>query len=342
MRLYLFSLFAFAFLVLSACGDEQAEPVNEVVRTNVRVKVVQPDVFANYLTTIGTVEAENDVPLIAEEGGTLTHIKTRKGSFARRGQAIALLDNPILQAQLRQARAAYLADSLSYVQQLELLDVNGISEVALKQAEYRRDMSFANYELLLQRVAKLRIKAPISGLLDNRNYDLGTYVAPMSVFGHLVDTRSVKIKVELPERYIRRISDENPVVVTFDAFPGDTIDAEIRFVGRVVSAQSRTFPIELVIANDEGRLQPNMVANVTVRLYQVENRLVIPKDAIVDQGTRQIAFVKKGDYALARELEIEDIYRYNALLHSGLRFGDTLIVEGNRDLVDSTFVRVFN
>ena len=340
-RILSIALALLIFSMISSCGGEaETNNNNLVVRTNVKVSVIETSGFSNYLETIGIVLPLNDVPIFAEEGGTLVKIVRKKGSFVQKGRIIAVLQNKILASQLAQGRAAYLSDSLNYEQQKELVKVNGISNVALKQSEYRRDMSKANYELLQTRYSKLWIKAPISGLLDQRYFDYGVYVPPMSKYGHLVDMRKVKIKVDMPERYAGLITINSPVKITFDAFKDFNHDGKANFVGNVIENKSRTFPVEILLDNADGHMKSNMVANVNVQLFTYEDRIVIPKDAIVDQGEKQFAYLHSGGYALEREVIIEDVYRDKALISHGLQVGDSLIVTGNRDLVDSTYIRI--
>lgn len=328
-------------LSLVSCGEKDTENKSEEkVRTNVEISVLKPENFSNYLETIGIVYPQNDIPLIAEESGKVLQIVLEKGQSVEKGQLIAVLENKVLQAQMRQTKAAYSSDSLNYEQQKELKKVNGISDVALKQAEYRRDMSRANYSLLKTRYAKLWIKAPISGILDQLFFDRGAYVPPMSRFGHLVDINKIKVTVDMPERYAGKINKKNRVEISFGAYNDELFDGKISFVGNVVEPKSRTFPIEIFIDNSNKKLKPNMLANVLVQLYEYSGKVVIPKDAVIDEGENLLAFVKQGGVARERRIEIEDVYRDKALISQGLSFNDSLIVLGNRDLVDSTAIRV--
>ena len=265
-----------------------------------------------------------------------------KGQKVRKGQTIAILSNKILSAQFKQARAMYSSDSLSYVQQKELESVNGISKVALEQARFKMEASNANMELLKAREAKLRIKAFIGGLLDARSFDLGAYIPAMSKFGHIVDVSSVKVKIDMTERYAGMIDRNKTVQVTFDAYPGLTLDGKIKYIGSVLDPKSRTFPIEVHIDNWDERLKPNMMANVHILLYRKQNEIVIPKDAIIDEGNTQAVFLKEGDIAIKRTVRIADVYQEDAMISEGLVAGDILIIAGNRDLVDSSRVRIIN
>ena len=326
---------------LISCSEEavsKEEPV--VIATNIETMPVKLSNFDRYLETIGVIIPRKDVPVIAEEGGRLQRILIDKGQKVRKGQIIAVLSNRVLRAQLKQASAMYSSDSLSYVQQKELESVNGISKVALEQARFKMEASNANMELLQARVAKLRVKAFIGGLLDTRSFDIGAYIAPMSPFGHIVDVSSVKVKIDMAERYAGLIDRNKMVQVTFDAFPGLVLEGKIEYVGSIIDLKNRTFPIEVQMDNRDGRMKPNMMVNVHILLYSKKNEIVIPKDAIIDAGNRQSVFLHEGEFAIKREVQIGDVYREDALISEGLIAGEKLIIGGNRDLVDSTRVRV--
>jgi len=328
---------------LFSCSEEavsKEEPV--VIATNIETMTVEPADFDRYMETIGVIIPAKDVPVIAEESGRLQRILVDKGQKVRKGQTIAILSNRVLSAQLKQAKAMYSSDSLSYVQQKELESVNGISKVALEQARFKMEASNANMELLQARVAKLRIKAFIGGLLDARSFDSGAYIPAMSNFGHIVDVTSVKVKIDMAERYAGLIDRDKAVQVTFDAYPGLIIDGKIKYIGSIIDPKSRTFPIEVYMDNRDERMKPNMMVNVHILLYRKQNEIVIPKDAIIDEGNFQAVFLQEGDLAIKRTVLIGDVYKENALISEGLKAGDILIITGNRDLVDSSRVRVID
>jgi membrane fusion protein (multidrug efflux system) len=116
-----------AVLLAGCAGGEKTLP--QKPKTNIKVAVLEPNGFANYTQIIGIVEPLYDVPVIAEESGTLTSIRIDKGEYVRKGQTIAVLTSEVLTAQLHQAHAAYASDSLNYAQQAQLQEVRGISEV---------------------------------------------------------------------------------------------------------------------------------------------------------------------------------------------------------------------
>ncbi len=328
-------------LLLLSCGKDKNKAVSAgPVATNVEAVEITPSDFERYLETIGIILARTDVSVIAEEGGTLVKIYVDKGTRVKKGTPLAELKNSVLMAQLEQAKARYSSDSLTYKHQSSLVSVNGIADVTLKQAKYRMELSFANLKLMRARAAKLLLKAPITGLLDQRYFDLGGYVPPMSKYGHMVNLDKVKIKIDIAERYSGNIDPDSEVRVTFDALPELEFKGKIGFIGSVVDPKSRTFPLEVVLDNRRRLLKPNMLANVKVLLFHKTNQLVVPRDAILDEGKKQFVFIKKGPLALRKYVSIKDVYLDKAWLSGGLNFGDSLIVSGQRDLVDSSYVKL--
>ena len=133
-----------AGLLLLSCAEKEKDKVSEnTIATNVEVIEVEPSVFERYVETIGIIVPYQNVAVIAEEGGTLTKIFVDKGRNVRKDEPLAVLTNHILRAQLEQAKARYASDSLTYAHQKQLVSVNGIADVTLKQAKYRMQLSLA-------------------------------------------------------------------------------------------------------------------------------------------------------------------------------------------------------
>ena len=110
--------------------------------------------------------------------------------------------------------------------------------------------------------------------------------------------------------------------VTTDAWPGQKRAGPIVLIDPFMTEQTRTVKARIALANPDGRLKPGMFVNVDVDVTPGEG-LLVPADAIVDSGTRQIVFVAQGQgHFEPRDVTVGARTGEHALIVAGLHEHD--------------------
>lgn len=337
----------FAALALGAagagCGNSEArEPGagagDEYVRVvNVEALRVQPAEFNEVIRVVGAVEARNDVVVSAEEGGTLERFRVEKGAAVRRGQPIAEIDDRVLRAQVAEAEAGAKLAAERFERQRRLWEDEKIgSEMTYLQAKYEAEIAAARLENLRTRLERTVIRAPISGVLDDRYVEAGEQVAPGSRVARVVDLASLKVSGGVPERFAGSVDAGDSARVTLDVFPGQSFAGVVSFAGSVVDKQSRTFPVEVEFRSLGGRVKPQMIATVELPGRRLEGALVLPQDAILRTESGYQVYVAEesqaGLVAAARDVRLGPSYRNRTVILEGLEAGELVIVRGQHQV----------
>ncbi|MCB0268502.1 MAG: efflux RND transporter periplasmic adaptor subunit [Calditrichia bacterium] len=333
-------------VVLNSCsGEGEASEAGastiSAKTTPVKVMKLAPASFANYLQITGTVEARNHVKIMVEEGGTLLKVLKDKGSYAKAGETLAVLENNIIKAQYEQAEAALRQAELDHKSKNVLYEKRAISENEYLNAAYTMQSAQAAYNLAKARYDKLFIKAPLNGLVNDRYYDLGAYANPMSPMFEFIDNEVMRVRAGVAERFMSDIKVGTPVEVSFDAYPEMKIDAKVTFVSRSIEANNRTFTVEVTMQNKERKLAPAMIANLRILRESHENQIVVPLDALVESEKGWYVFVKDGAVAKRVAVQQEAINQNNVMVN-GLKSGQQLIYVGHRELTDGDSIEVIN
>jgi Cu(I)/Ag(I) efflux system membrane fusion protein/cobalt-zinc-cadmium efflux system membrane fusion protein len=112
------------------------------------------------------------------------------------------------------------------------------------------------------------------------------------------------------------------VEVTAAAWPGQRFEGRIEQVYPYITEPSRTVKVRVSLANRDGRLKPGMLVAIGVASKQAEG-LLIPADAIVDSGARQVVFVAQGQgYFEPRDVQTGARSNGQAIVLAGLNEGD--------------------
>jgi RND family efflux transporter MFP subunit len=333
----------------AACGSGEAsgsEGEGEAAGTGAYVKVVNVETramevadFTTYVRLTGVVEAYKDVVVSSQESGVIERFIVEKGSRVRAGQAIAKIDDEILAAQVDEARAATSLARERYERQRQLWEDEGIgSEIAFLQTKYEAESAEARLAFLQARLDRHTIASPISGVLDDRYVDAGEIVAPGTPVARVLTIDRLKVVGGVPERFGPYVVRGGSAELAFDVMPGQTLEGRIDFVGAAVDVRNRTFPIEVLLDNTEGRLKPQMVANIRVATELLEGVIVVPQEVIQRTENGYEVYVVSGPegqtVAEARSVELGPGFENEVVVTAGLDVGDRLIVKGHQ-LVDA-------
>lgn len=343
--------FLLVLAVPAACSDSAearpdtpvAEPTGRVI--NVQVQVVEGTNFAEQIRLTGTVAAYRDVTVSAEETGVIRALPVAKGSAVTAGQVIARIDARILSAQVAQARAqAEIAREVADRRGRLFTESNIGSELAVLEARSAAQQAAAQLEALTARLARTEIRAPISGILEDRHVEVGTMVSPGTAVARVIALNPAKITAGVPERFAADVGRGSPARITFDVLPGRVFEARIDYVGSAVNPQNRTFPIEVALANPGQAIKPEMVANVEVLKRTLSEAVVVPQEALVRVENGFVVFVVEEiegrTIAHARRVSLGASQRNQVVVQAGLAAGDRLIVAGQNQVADGDRVKV--
>lgn len=334
-------------VAVSACGRAAADDAGDAPSgsggesfarvINVEVSELQPQAFVDEIRLTAVALANQDVRVAAEESGVVKELLAEKGSRVRADQAIAKIDDSVLRAQVDQARAAADLAAQTWDRRKRLWEEDKVgSEMAYLEAKYARQQTAASLKALEARLARTTIRAPFDGILEERSIEVGTMVSPGQTVARVVDLDPVKIDGGVPERYAADIHTGTTARVSFDVLPGRVFDTELSYVGVAVDNENRTFPVEMVLPNQNGMVKPEMVANVSITRGRLDSALVVPQDALVRVEEGYVVFVattgEGGTVAEVRPVTLGPSRENRVVLRSGVSAGDRVIVVGQKSV----------
>ena len=309
---------------------------------------VQPQVFNHYLDLQGNVKTRENVLLYPEMAGTLLTVKVAKGDRVSKGQLLAVIDNGGMSNQLSQLKTQAALAQTTFERQANLWKQKIGSEIQYLQAKAQAEAQ-ANAVLQLEKVlAKAKITAPFSGVIDQVLKDPGTVVSPgngSEVF-RLINLSNMYIDVDVPEGYLGAVTKGKKAGVYFPVLQ-DSVNAIVRETGNYINPNNRSFSAEIAINNPNGSIKPNLNARVHINDYTNENALLIPQSVISENAAgEQYAYVAElnGDAAVAKRHIITTGKTQGDYVEiiSGINAGDLIIKEGARSVKDAQAVKILN
>lgn len=190
------------------------------------------------------------------------------------------------------------------------------------------------------------VKAPISGRVTSFPPTIGTMVSQSYSIAKISDTDELQIKVNVAERFISRIRENQTAIVSFDACPGVEFKARVFEVSPVLDTTSRTMLAKLKVEPADSRIKAGMYARVKLITDTIEGAVVIPNDAIVYRDGKPYVFTAKSESA---ESSVNMVSVKEGLsvdnkteIQEGLKEGDVIIVKGQSLLSDGSKVKILS
>lgn len=210
----------------------------------------------------------------------------------------------------------------------EAATAESIAEARLRAAD-ERIKQFESSRTAQGTAGALAIRAPIGGTVVEMSASPGANLRGGEVLFHIVDTDRVYVSAIVPEAEYPKIRSLSGAEIEIPGSTRPRPAGRLISVGKVVDAASRTFPVVYEFGNADGSIAINQT--VTVRLFLSGSRrgVMVPEEALVDDGGRLVVFIQREGEAFVRR-PVEVGYRQTGLaeITSGLEVGDRIVTKG--------------
>lgn len=287
---------------------------------------------------VGSLRARQGVVLKPEVSGRIQTLSFGDGQRIQKGQLMVQLDDTLQQAQLKQAEASAAIARTNLQRSRELAAQNFVSQSAVDQNAAALEVAQAQVALAQAQISRMKILAPFDGITGIRSVSVGDYVKDGADLVMIEDVSSLWVDFRLPERYLSRLKPGQGVEVVLDAIPDRNFKAQVDAIDAQLDANGRSVLVRARMANVDGRLRGGMFARVRA-VFDVRNKaLVVPEEALVPLGNRQVVFKvtdAPGGGKVAQRAEVKIGMRVPGRVEilDGVTAGDVLVIAGQARLM---------
>lgn len=309
--------------------------------------VLQQDVVQK-LEIVGTISAQKTSQMDVETAGYVIEKNYDIGKWVKKDEVLLRLEPTPVQRRI-EAVEAQLAEweiDRDYAESKRArsrkLDHSGhIAEEDLERDEVGAKISVHRVERLRAELGGLRyqlerhvLKAPFDGLVGDNFVSTGRWLQPGQGALTLLSLEKVYIELELPENHLHSLDHKALVEFGADAWPAKKWKATLEGIAPSRSPGSRTVRLRYLTDNGEYHLLPGMSVRAQVPMQVLPQVLLVPKDAIVNRGTKRLVFAAVDHMAVATEIQIDGYYDRFAIVTAKLEAGLPVVVKGNEFLID--------
>ncbi len=177
--------------------------------------------------------------------------------------------------------------------------------------------------------AVFSLTAPIAGIVIERNGTIGATVGSDANVFKIIDISRVWIDANVFEKDLERVKRGQAVKVSVPAFPGSSFSGRVILVSSVVDPETRSVKVRTEVPNPDGRLKPDMFANVQIITDLHRTAISIPQSAVLNDGGKTVVFVADGSGYAKRGVNVGIQGNDRVEIIEGLQAGDKVVVKGN-------------
>jgi Cu(I)/Ag(I) efflux system membrane fusion protein len=175
----------------------------------------------------------------------------------------------------------------------------------------------------------LMVAAPSSGIVMKREAVPGKYVEPGTTLYEVADLSRVWISADIYESEVAAVTLNQPASVTFAAYPGETFQGKVSYIYPTLNTEARTVRVRLELPNPGLKLKPGMFGTVILQTDEAQT-LVVPKEAVLDTGLRQIVFLDRGEGSYTpHQVKLGRRNQDSVEVLEGLKEGDRIVTSAN-------------
>ncbi len=333
-KLFVAQLIILSILAASCSGEKKDVTAKVESDPLVRVeKVFARDVDQTREFT-ATVQANIVNKIAPQSPARIEAINVEVGDRVHKGQKLAEMDDN----NLRQTKLQLENARIEFSRVDELYKIGGVSKSDWDQAKMNFDVLESSFKNL---ATNTQLLSPIDGIITARNYDKGDMYSQNPIL--VVEQISpVKLIINVSEAYYKFVKKGMTADIKLDVFGNENFGGKVSLVHPTIDSNTRTFPVEITINNQDRRVRPGMFARATLNFGTINN-IVVPDQAVIKQSgsaDRFIYILQQDGTVKYQKVELGRLMESAFEVISGIENGDQVVVAGQSRLINGTKVQV--
>lgn len=185
-----------------------------------------------------------------------------------------------------------------------------------------------------------KIISPFNGIVGDFDLVIGQRINAGQKLCKLFNNNSLKIDIGVLENDVTKISIGSRAKVNVPSLSGEEFNGLVVFISPYVDKETKTCKVTVQLQNISNKLKPGMFASVMLETNNLQNRVLIPKEALLVRDKRNLVFVVENNLAKWKYVQIGSQNDQFIEVKEGVEPGEDVIVEGHYTLAHDAKVKV--
>lgn len=316
--------------------------------TNKKLQIVTTlpakyEIFKHFVEIQGVVQADKNIEIRPELGGTVNAIYVKEGQKVSAGQVLVQLDDSSIKNNVSELKTQLELAKTTFERQERLWNQKIGSEMQYLQAKTQKESLENSLETVKTQSNKMKIIAPFSGIVDEIFPRNGELTSPQTPILRLINLDKVYVEADVTETYLPVIKIGTETIVYFSSINKE-ISSKITQIGNYINPDNRSFKTRIDISNTDQSIKPNLLADLKILDFQKEG-IIIPSTLVQkDQKGNNYVFTIKNEndenIVVKNIITVQNEYNHEAYISEGLTKNDILVDAGARIVKEGDVVRL--
>lgn len=322
-----------------------------------KTAVVEIGAIARTLKLTGAVQVPPDSRAFigSRVEGKIADVYVNVGDHVEAGQVLAIVQSTefeTLQVELLRAAAELPVLQASADRLTDLFEIEAVAKKdvqnAVAQSEAKRSelaglrerleilglskSQVADLQKKQQLIRALPVSALLTGTVVNRTAVAGSPVSTSGAIFEIDNLATVWIEGDVFEGQLSEIHPGLPAAVTVPAYPGRVFEGKVQSIIPSLDPEKRTARLRVVLSNPGSLLKPGMFATLSITVGRAPSGVVVPIDALIEQGNSVFVFVKNGEQFVKQDVVVSARDDRYAKISWGLVPNDIVVTDGKMQI----------
>ncbi len=322
--------------------NDQATSVVQEKTYPVKFQKIKTQSIAQTLDYTANLTAFKVIHYAPASPGRIDQINVEVGSRVHKGQILVESDR----TQLQQANTQLKNAEITYQRIDKLFKLGSASKQQYDQAKTAYDLAKSSTEFLIENTT---LTSPINGIVTGKYFENGEFYSgvPNTDAGKaavisIMQINPLKALVSVSQNHYPALTKGLMATITSDIYPAENFEGKISKIYPIINESTRTFQVEVLVANKDERLRPGMFSRIKIKLKD-KDALVVPAISVLKEEGTNNRFVFVNDHGRAKQIPVKIGKRYNdkvELISDQITEGVEIIVEGQGNLFHGSKIKL--
>ena len=329
------------YRIVSGRLEDKTAVSSDVV--NIRVTTAAITTLENTSPLTGRLEPVEEVTIVPKAMGEVTAVNVELGQKVSKGTVLFELDKTQIATSYNQAKASY-NDAQTNLSRIETLYKEGaVSQQQYEQAKTAYTIAKETYTAASDGMSNYVVTSPIDGYVTSVNVAVGGVASPSAPAATIANIDKLEIDTSISESIINKIKVGDKVGVVVSSVSDTPFTGTVTALSPAPATGSLTYPMKVTLDNETAAVKPGMFAEVLITSDKVDGVIALPSTAVlIKSGKTEVATIEGGNKVVFREVVVGLDNGTLAEIKSGVKAGDTVVIEGQHYLNENSEFQIID
>lgn len=323
------------FRIVSNRMEDTSAVSSDVI--NIKVTTAAITTLESTSPLTGRLEPVEEVTLVPKAMGEVTNVYVELGQKVTKGTVLFELDKTQIATSYNQAKASYNDAQVNLNRMQTLYQEGAVSLQQYEQAKTAFTIAKESYTAASDGMSNYIVTSPIDGYITSINVDAGAIASQSVAAATIANIDKLEIDTSISETIINKIKVGDKVEVLVSSVSETPLSGTITALSPAPAAGSLTYPMKVTLDNASASVKPGMFAEVIITSDKTANVIALPSSAVlIKSGKTVVTIIEDGNKVIFREVVVGVDNGELAEIKNGVKTGDTVVIEGQYYLEETS------